>query len=79
MIATKGNTWLEDAVQPGGYLDNTAGCEDSFHYVHQAIYKLGTEYTHDSAYNPTNSWILGKSICNKTICSIRKYIAKYFS
>ncbi|MGB8192231.1 MAG: hypothetical protein WCF67_09945 [Chitinophagaceae bacterium] len=47
MIEQKGSTWLEDAVQPGGYLDITPGCEDSFHYVHEAIHKLGKEYTHD--------------------------------
>ena len=47
MISAKGDTWLEDAVQPGGYLEVTPGCEDSFHYVQEAIHKLGKEYTHD--------------------------------
>ncbi len=31
--AIKGTDWLEKAVQPGGYLDISAGCEDSFHIV----------------------------------------------
>jgi hypothetical protein len=33
---------------PGGYLDISTGCEDSFHAVQEAIHKLGLEYTHDS-------------------------------
>ncbi len=47
MIKTKGDTWLEDAVSPGGYLEINSGCEDSFHNVHEAIEKLGVHYTHD--------------------------------
>ena len=46
-IACKGSCWLEDAVQPGGYFDVSAGCEDSFHVVQEALQKLGIEYTHD--------------------------------
>lgn len=46
-IPIKGNLWLEDAVSIGGYLDVSAGCEDSFHSVQEAIHKLGIEYTHD--------------------------------
>ncbi|MGB8194767.1 MAG: hypothetical protein WCF67_22730 [Chitinophagaceae bacterium] len=45
-IPLKGQFWLEDAVQPEGYLDNEA-CQDSFHSVHDAIFKLGLSYTHD--------------------------------
>lgn len=47
MISRKGNTWLEDAIQIGGYLDANPGCGDSFHNVHEAIAKLGENYTHD--------------------------------
>lgn len=46
-IPLKGNTWLEDAVVEGGYFDISPGCEDSFHAVQEAIYKLGLDYTHD--------------------------------
>jgi len=43
----KGENWLADAVQPGGYLDTGAGCEDSFHDIQAAIQKLGITYSHD--------------------------------
>lgn len=46
-IRGKGNYWLEEAVQPGGYLDISAGCEDSFHSVQEALGRLGSGYTHD--------------------------------
>jgi hypothetical protein len=46
-IALKGSSWLENAVQPDGYLDVSEGCEDSFHVVQEALQKLGIEYTHD--------------------------------
>ncbi len=46
-MGLKGNRWLEDAVQPGGYLDVSEGCEDSFHVVQEVLQKLGIEYTHD--------------------------------
>ncbi|HTI08269.1 MAG TPA: hypothetical protein VL832_06920 [Puia sp.] len=46
-VYLKGNNWLEDAVQPGGYLEVATGCEDSCHAVQECIYKLGLEYTHD--------------------------------
>src|SRR5687768_1244832 len=39
----KGNTWLEDAVDQGGYLDGP-GCENSYHSVHEAIQRLGIKY-----------------------------------
>lgn len=42
----KGEFWLEEAVEPGGFLDVT-GCEDAFHNVHDAIFKLKEEYTHE--------------------------------
>jgi hypothetical protein len=45
-IPLKGDFWLEDAVQPEGYLDND-DCHDSFHAVQEAILKLGLTYTHD--------------------------------
>jgi hypothetical protein len=38
---------LEDAVQPGGYLEASDGCEDSFHVIQEAIQKLGQAYTHE--------------------------------
>jgi hypothetical protein len=32
-ISKKGKNWLEDAVEGGGYLEASAGCEDSLaHY-----------------------------------------------
>lgn len=46
-IPIKGPFWLEESVTHGGYLDISAGCEDSFHAVQEAIHKLGPEYTHD--------------------------------
>lgn len=42
-----GPEWLADSVQPGGYLEVTAGCEVSYHAVQEAIHSLGTKYTHD--------------------------------
>lgn len=45
-IKLKGEFWLEEAVEPGGFLDNP-GCEDAFHNVHDAIFKLQEEYTHE--------------------------------
>lgn len=48
MIAQQGNEWLENAVTPGGYFDISFGCEDIFHYVQEAIHKLGAKYTHDA-------------------------------
>lgn len=42
----KGEFWLEDAVEPGGFLDGF-GCEDSFHNVQEAIFRLQNKYTHD--------------------------------
>jgi hypothetical protein len=46
-VFRKGNNWLEDAVQPGGYLDIAPGCEDAYHSIQEGIYKLGFNYTHD--------------------------------
>ena len=46
-IGSKGSYWLEDAVQPGGYYDVSAGCEDSFHSIQEALERLGVGYTHD--------------------------------
>ena len=46
-VVSKGSYWLEDAVQPGGYLDVSPGCEDSFHSAHEALERLGPGYTHD--------------------------------
>jgi len=46
-ISKKGKNWLEDAVGDGGYLEASAGCEDSFHAVWEAIQVLGNDYTHD--------------------------------
>ncbi len=37
----KGNNWLAEAVQPGGYLNIADGCEDSFHSIQEGIHKLG--------------------------------------
>ncbi|MBL7699804.1 MAG: hypothetical protein JNK79_16675 [Chitinophagaceae bacterium] len=48
MIAQKGETWFEDAVQPGGYLEINPNCEHSFHNVHDVINKLGPLYHHDA-------------------------------
>lgn len=47
MCKQKGNTWLEDAICNGGYLDISIGCEDSFHSAQHAFQKLGLKYTHD--------------------------------
>jgi hypothetical protein len=47
MIAQQGDAWLENAVDPGGYFDIGVGCEDTYHFVQEAIHKLGTKYTHD--------------------------------
>jgi hypothetical protein len=46
--SVKEDTWLEDAVQPGGYPDVSPGCEDLFHSANESIHKLGTDYTHDA-------------------------------
>lgn len=43
----KGNNWLADAVQPGGYLDIAPGCEDAYHNIQEGIHKLGVDFTHD--------------------------------
>jgi hypothetical protein len=48
MIAQQGDEWLENASAPGGYFDISVGCEDIFHYVQEAIHKLGAKYTHDA-------------------------------
>lgn len=45
-VSLKGNTWLEDAVQPGGYLNVNIDAH-SFHTIHETIQRLGLEYTHD--------------------------------
>lgn len=45
-IMLKGPFWLEDAVQSGGFLDKPE-CENSYHSVHEAIHRLGNNYTHD--------------------------------
>jgi hypothetical protein len=47
LVAKKGNSWLADAVQPGGYLDITPGCEDAFHNIQESIFKLSENFTHD--------------------------------
>jgi hypothetical protein len=47
MITQQGNEWLENSVLPGGYFELNAGCEVIFHSVHEAIHKLGLQYTHD--------------------------------
>jgi hypothetical protein len=46
-ISTKGNFWLEEAIAPGGYLEISPGCGDSFHSVQEAIHALGAQYIHD--------------------------------
>jgi len=47
-IVTKGPEWLAHAVDENtGYL-NSQGCENSFHNVHEAINRLGLNYTHDA-------------------------------
>lgn len=46
-LLLKGDEWLAQTVSDGGYFDSSPGCEDSFHYVQEAIYKLNKEYTHD--------------------------------
>jgi hypothetical protein len=46
-VAKKGNNWLADAVQPGGYLDIAPGCEDAFHNIQEGIYKLSENFSHD--------------------------------
>jgi hypothetical protein len=43
----KGHSWLSDAVQSGGYLETSPGCEESVKSVRDAIAKLGTNCTHD--------------------------------
>lgn len=45
--SVKGDEWLARAVNEEGYLDISPGCEYSCHLVHEAIHKLGTQYTHD--------------------------------
>lgn len=47
MIAKKGNDWLANAVQPGGYLDIAPGCEDTYHNIQEGIHKLSENFTHD--------------------------------
>jgi hypothetical protein len=47
MSSQKGSIWLEEAVDVGGYLHTSVGCEDSFHSVQEAIHTLGIQYTHD--------------------------------
>jgi hypothetical protein len=47
-VSVKGNTWLEDAVQTGGYLDASPGCEDLYHSAYECIHKLGMDYSHDA-------------------------------
>src|SRR5882724_11280298 len=46
LTTKKGNRWLEEAAEPGGYLDSS-GCEHSFHSIQEAIQSLGILYTHD--------------------------------
>lgn len=43
----KGNEWLYDAAQPGGYLEAHIGCEESVKSIQDAIKKLDNNYTHD--------------------------------
>ncbi|MGB8192813.1 MAG: hypothetical protein WCF67_12875 [Chitinophagaceae bacterium] len=45
-VKSKGQNWLADAAQPGGFLD-AEGCEHSLHSIQQAINKLGSKYTYD--------------------------------
>lgn len=45
--SAKGATWLSDSVQDGGYLACSAGCEDAYHSIQEAIHKLGVQFTHD--------------------------------
>jgi hypothetical protein len=47
MIFQKGQSWLEDAVSIGGYLEKNLACEHSFHVVQEAISRLGSQFTHD--------------------------------
>jgi hypothetical protein len=47
LTETHGAEWLAEAVSENGFLNNTAGCEESFHYVQDSIQKLGGEYSHD--------------------------------
>lgn len=46
-LSRKGVEWLAESIQPGGYLEANAGCEDSFHAIQEAVLKLGISYTHD--------------------------------
>lgn len=46
-IALKGNEWLRNAVQPGGYLESKLGCEVSCYSVLESIKKLGSKYSHN--------------------------------
>lgn len=48
MKGEKGEEWMEEAVEVGGYLEITTGCEDSYHSIHDAIHKLGKNYSHDA-------------------------------
>jgi hypothetical protein len=47
MIAQQGDEWLANAVASGGFFDISSGCEDTYHYVQEAIHRLGIQYTHD--------------------------------
>ncbi|WP_133053869.1 CAAX protease [Niastella yeongjuensis] len=47
LITKKGNNWLADAVQPGGYLDIAPGCEDAYHNIQEGIHRLSLNFTHD--------------------------------
>jgi len=43
----KGEEWIYDAAQNGGYLESHIGCEESVKSIRHAIEKLGVNYTHD--------------------------------
>jgi hypothetical protein len=43
----KGNEWIYDAAEPGGYLEAHPGCEESVKSINDAIKKLDANYTHD--------------------------------
>lgn len=46
-IGGKGPSWLEDAVADGGYLDVPV-CENAYHSVQEALFRLDKKYDHDS-------------------------------
>ncbi len=46
--ATLGNSWLLNAVQPGGFL-HARGCEKSLESVEDVVFKLGGTYSPDKA------------------------------